>query len=316
LTKWQRVSLPITRRLSRTVSAIHERGDAPPREQETAGCRDECEAHAFGEELSHDAPASGAERRANRHLPRARRAAGQQQVGHVAAGDQLDQHDGCEQHKEALSEIADETLHERRRTEVHRGVVPGKIAAQPVRGGVELRLRLAERSSRFQPAVDGQVVLVVQRTLRGRERNRRPQLLAVGREIEGRRHHTGDLIADAVHPDRAANDGGARVEAPDPQSVAQHDDAIAAGPVFVDRKRASERRADTHHVEIVRGDARGDDAFGRGRVGHVVVGVCERGQTAVEARDRGVRIDVVADRHHLRLAVIDLADEHEARRIH
>ena len=28
-TKWQRVALPITRRLSRTVSAIHERGEAP-----------------------------------------------------------------------------------------------------------------------------------------------------------------------------------------------------------------------------------------------------------------------------------------------
>ena len=103
--------------------------------------------------------------------------------------------DRREQRQQPLPDVADELLDERHRPEADGLVVFRKIVAEAQR-----RRRRAcactcwRRDAGLQPAVHREVVLVVHRPLRGRERNRRPQLLAVGGEVERLRHHAGDLV--------------------------------------------------------------------------------------------------------------------------
>ena len=138
----------------------------------------------------------------------------------------------------------------------------------------------------LQAAVDGEVVLVVHRALRGRECDWRPQFLAVGGQVERLRHHAGDPVRRAVHAELAADRRLAGAEAPRPQAMAEHDDVVVAGAVLVGGERPSQDRPDAHHVEVVGGDARADDPLRRRLVGEVVVGVVERGEPVLEVATR------------------------------
>ena len=114
--------------------------------------------------------------------------------------------DRCEQRQQPLPDVADELLDERHRPEADGLVVFWKIVTQARRPPRRaLPASAATCSSRLQAAVDGEVVLVVHRPLRRREGDRRPQLFAVGGQIERLRHHAGDLVGHAVHPQRAAD---------------------------------------------------------------------------------------------------------------
>ena len=72
--------------LHATTAAMNQRASSSP-----APAGAEREHDALGQQLPDDAPLAGAERRADRNLARPRRAAREQQVGHVAARDE--QHD-------------------------------------------------------------------------------------------------------------------------------------------------------------------------------------------------------------------------------
>ena len=69
-----------------------ERGEQRPRPSSPRACRARPPAagehQALGQRLAQEVPAARADRGANRHLARARRAAGEQQVGDVGAGDE------------------------------------------------------------------------------------------------------------------------------------------------------------------------------------------------------------------------------------
>ena len=239
----------------------HDRRHAPAREHEAGGRRDEGEGHAFGEQLTDDAPLSRAERRPYCDLPRARRAAREEQVRHVAACDEQHERDGREQNQEALPEIPDEALDERNGAEAHRFIILWKIATQARRNRVELGLRLPKGPSRLQSSVDGEVMLVVHRALFRCEGDRRPQLLAVARQIERLRHHARHDIGRAVHAESAAENRGFRAEAAHPQTMTQHYHPIAARPILFDRERSPQYRTDAQHLEVVGRHPRADDPF-------------------------------------------------------
>ena len=63
-----------------------------PKSQDNAErSAEKCEERAFGQQLANQAEAGRAERRANRNFPRARGCPGEEQIGHVGAGDQEDE---------------------------------------------------------------------------------------------------------------------------------------------------------------------------------------------------------------------------------
>ena len=61
---------------------------APPREQQSGGCAEQHEHDAFGEQLTDQSAAAGADREPDRDLVLPGRRAGQQQVGNVRAPDE------------------------------------------------------------------------------------------------------------------------------------------------------------------------------------------------------------------------------------
>jgi hypothetical protein len=243
--------------------------DEPAREQQTHEGRRQRQDDAFGQQLPHDAPPAGAERRAQGDLAPARGAAGQQQVRDVAARDEQHHPDRGEQHEEPRLVVADEAVSERRRRVAQLAGILRKVVTEPYRDGLELLLRLLRRRARLQSPVDAEVVLVVQDFLRRRKRDRGPQLFAVGREIERLRHDARDQVAGAVHPGRAADDRGVAAETARPQPMAQDDDPFVPGLILLGGEGAPQQRAHAHHVEVVRGDLRADDALGRRAVGQV-----------------------------------------------
>ena len=102
-----------------------QRRDAQPRD--AAGGR---EHQAFGQHLAHQAAALGAERGAQADLALARRAARQQQVGDVDAGDEQHQRDRADQREQRRAQLADQLFLQRE--DHHRAA------------GIELRLFLLE----------------------------------------------------------------------------------------------------------------------------------------------------------------------------
>ena len=149
--------------------------DEPVREQQAGAGGGERQQHAFGQQLPHDTHAPDAERRADRDLAPARRAAREQQVRHVAARDEQHDEDGAEQHEEPRAVAADDVLAERFHRVAQLGDVAREIVPHANRHRLELLQRLLARDAALQPAVHRQVVLVVHRLALGCERDRNPQ---------------------------------------------------------------------------------------------------------------------------------------------
>ena len=170
-----------------------EHAHSPPGERQSGSSGNESQDGALGEQLTHDASASGAERGSHRQLARARGTSRQQKVGDVAARDEEHEPDGSEHDEEAASVIAHELIHRRRHLKSQLRIVEGKLHLQ-IRGVPEqLSQRLLHRRVRLEPAVGLQVVLVVRGLSFRGEGNRDPQLLGPGREIEMSWHDADDF---------------------------------------------------------------------------------------------------------------------------
>src|SRR5262245_8201185 len=61
-------------------------------------------------------------------------------------------------------------------------------------------------------------------------------------EFEAGRHDSNDDMAFAVHPDRLTDKSGIGAEAPLPQTMTDHGDAIGAGPILLSQKRSTQYR--------------------------------------------------------------------------
>ena len=218
------------------------------------------------------------------------------QVRDVAARDQQHHADRAEQHENARAIVADELVAKPRRLKLEVRIVFRKVAPEPHGHRLELRVGALARHARLQTAVDGEIVLVVEHSLCRRERDRRPQVFLVRREIERGRHHAGDEILHAVHPDLAAGDRRIAAEAARPQVMAEHDDALVPRTIFVVGERASDLGAHAEHVEEVRRYFAGRDSLGRHAVRQVLAHEILGGQSVESGRTRRC-VHEVADRH-------------------
>ncbi len=94
----------------------------------------------------------------------------------------------------------------------------------------------------------------------GVERQREPELHLVRGIGEAGRHDTDDGARHIVHHDLPADGGGVAVKALAPDALRQHHHTVLSGPVLAGGERPAEHRADSQHVEEVRGDARAADS--------------------------------------------------------
>jgi hypothetical protein len=87
-------------------------------------------------------------------------------------------------------------------------------------------------------------MVVVGRDLLGRERHRHPELLRVGGEVELAGHHADHRVGHAVERDVATDHAWVGAESSGPEAMAQHHDAIVAGPVLVPPEHPAVQRRD------------------------------------------------------------------------
>ncbi|HEY6214273.1 MAG TPA: hypothetical protein VIW45_18390 [Vicinamibacterales bacterium] len=127
-----------------------EQGDAPVREQKSAGAAERREQEAFGQQLADDTIAAGAERRTNRNLAFASGTACEQQVCHVGARDQQHERHGAGEEQQRGAVFVRELVVQRddARAPVR---VPVRRFDRQLRGdGGQLRLGLRNRHARFE----------------------------------------------------------------------------------------------------------------------------------------------------------------------
>ena len=121
-----------------------ERRDRPPLEQQAEDRADGRQQQAFGEQLANQAPAAGAERRADGDFTITPGGARQQEVRDVGAGDeQHDQHRGGEQLQRA-PHVADEQLLEREQADVPFRSIVDRHVGQGGEGRFECGTRLLD----------------------------------------------------------------------------------------------------------------------------------------------------------------------------
>ena len=94
----------------RSATATRRRRSAHQASSSPASPAGDSQHAAFGEELTHQPAASGAERGAHGQLALPRRSAREQQVRDVGAGDQQDECDGAEQHEQRRPDVAGQLL--------------------------------------------------------------------------------------------------------------------------------------------------------------------------------------------------------------
>ena len=229
--------------LGRQRERRHQRDDrvddrrGEQRTEQSAGKRED---QAFDEQLPDDRRRRCADGRANRQLSMARRAAREQQVGDVRAGDEQHEQHRAEQQPDApLRAVAHEVVAEL--LDTHR-------PAFPALGTLLLEAGAERRHARVR-LVHGDVILqtghhqqrrVVGLQLRLGEHQRHPDLvlLMIGRALP---QHADDGPRLVVHAHLASDDAGIAREPVLPQLVRQDDDVVAAGDTLVLAKRAAER---------------------------------------------------------------------------
>ena len=226
-------------------------GDA----QRAAG---EGEQPVLDHELSHEARAAGAERRAHREIALAARHPRQQQVRHVRAGDEQHEADRAHQDGERRSNAAGQLVLQRHERHRRRRILGWKLAAQLRLHGVDVCARGFERRPGPDPAEGLQMLAgatrEVQRTVVTDKRPHVRALVEVLRDerLERRRHDADDGEGLIVHADDAADDSRVGAEPTLPEAVAQDDDSPAVRRIFLDSEIAPDNRSHAQRVKEVR----------------------------------------------------------------
>ena len=157
---------------------------------------------AFGQKLTQQPPAAGAERRTNRELALPRLGAREHQVRQIGARDEQHEHDGPLQHPQRRSQAANQ-------------IVVQPIEAEPMRVGVrhvarsglewplhehrfEIDPGLLQAHVVFQPADEVQKVSAAPAWIRGVEGQRQPDLDALIVHVVARRHDADNARGRAI----------------------------------------------------------------------------------------------------------------------
>ena len=209
-----------------------DRGDGGAGESRSGDGAEDREHHALGEELPHQAPPAGPERRPHRHLALPRDRLSELQVGDVRAGEKEQEPHRAEQHQELPPQIgADDGIRKALHPSAPLAVGPGIEARQPGGHAHRIGIGLRDRHTGLEAAVrEEQVIAAVGGRVR---RERHPEIagkvaIAVG-------HHAGDPVRDAVQIDRRPDDARIGPEQAPPDSLAEHHHVlVAAGLVLLD----------------------------------------------------------------------------------
>ena len=163
------------------------------------------EQQALGEELLHQSSGPGAESRADGHLPRASDRAGQQEVRHVGAAHEQEEHHRADQDEERGPHVAHEVGLQR-----EHGRAPARVEvrvlADEVRGqALHLDAGLGDRGLGLEPSDHGQPPPAC--IAHGIVEERNPERRAAG-ELERLRHHADHGGRSSIQGDRPPHDGG------------------------------------------------------------------------------------------------------------
>ncbi len=246
----------------------HQRAHAEGRHDGAERAAEQREDQALGQQLADEPPVAGTQRGAERELAPALNASGEQQVGHVDAGDHQHQGHGGEEREERRLDAPGEVVPEG---------VDGECRAGSVGIDVELRQGPAQRvdlarglidaDARLEPChgakvvspgVLGEVVLH-----RGPQRRLRRQHV-----LEPPRHHADDDPRIAVEHDGAPDDRAIGAEAAAPERVAEDDDAGAAEAVLGGVEVAAQGRRHAEDVEVAGAHPLALEELRLGRAGH------------------------------------------------
>ncbi len=224
--------------------------DAPEGQQDARDAARDGEDDAFRQHLADDAPAAGADREADRHLPTARRGAREEQCRDVRAGDEENEGDGAEEHEDRAPQgRVDPAVVQGRRggspdgaANFHRVLVRDLPSHDP-----HLRVGRSGGDAGLQASDDFvPVVAVLRQDVRVDEcaghRHGNPDLGLAPEAREAFGQNADDRQRPAVDRDRAADNRRRPAEAALPETVGDQGDRVRArGSVFVGRERAAER---------------------------------------------------------------------------
>ena len=224
-------------------------------DHEPEGAAERRHHHGFREQLTHEAAAARAKRRANRELAPPARSASQEETGHVGTGDQQDEGDGEREHVERSAHVADHHLdegaHLGRRLLARGGLTgeAGTVLRERRIGRADAGIGGVERDPGSESAGDDTQIAGVHATEIVLERHPR-----IGTHIELLTVESGGNHADdrARHPsegDRLADDIRRSSETPGPQLITQDRDRSRARTILIERERPSLGQRDTKESE-------------------------------------------------------------------
>ena len=179
------------------------------------------------------------------------RAADQQQVGDVHAGDEEHQRDCAGEHEERTAHVLHRVVAEIRQLDLPAGA--GRIdLTQPGRYLFQVCLRARQGDPRREPGDRRQEMAAVGAALSGGEGRGHPQL-GLGRwKREPGRHHADDRRGLLIDANRLADDAAGAAEATLPRPVREQRDFLSAALVIGRQERAAERRSHAQDREQIR----------------------------------------------------------------
>ena len=217
------------------------------------------EKNAFGEQLADDTCTACAQCRANRELAPTACGAHQQEVCHVGAGDEQDQPDRPEQHKQRRAHVADDGVAQRLNCKAAL-LVGLRECAQELRiGKFHLRVGLRQRYAGFEHCGDLEEVSLVG-TVRLKLEGQPDLGFGIGRKFAAKNAH--DRVPLIAERQGLADDIRIAAEPALPQRVAQHHNFAAVLGVFLRSEGAAQHHGCAKDAEIALGDVNAVDQLG------------------------------------------------------
>ncbi len=274
--------------------------------------------HALRDELAHQTRAAGAERGTERELAASLRAAGEEEVGDVDAGDDEQHEHGREHRQQRGPDFTRDVGLERRDDEPRLKRRPRNarhVGARRPRDGGEIGACRREIDAGANAPDETEVMPPFARVRRERRfvLERPPDARAFRRNVlERRRHDADDDVRIVVERHAAPDDRGIAAESPVPERVAQDDDSRPAVAIVGRREVAAANGSNAERAEVVGADGLSAQPLGFGAT-------LERRRPRLERRERVERmipqqnlaIRSERDRHR-RSVVADVRDHQHA----
>ena len=214
---------------------------------------------ALGEQLPHEAPASRTQRGADGDLLATLGRAGQQEIGHVGAGDEQHEADRPGQRDECGPHLAHGDLAQVVDHDAPAVVGPRVLLLEPRRDGVHLAAGLLDRHAGSEPADH---VVVMRSSFGELLRGEGDGDVQLGRvESEAGPHDPDHGVRLAVERERRSDQVPTRAEPVLPEPVADDDDAARTGPILLGEEGPAVQRSRAEEIEQVGGDQGAIDHF-------------------------------------------------------